>query len=278
MPANQRVFGIYENLQEAQRGIDVMRAAGYRDSDFSILCSQDIGGKDLAIDESTKAPEGIAVGAGAGAILGGALGWLTGIGTLMIPGAGPFLAAGPLVSVLSGIGIGGTVGGLTGALIGGGIPEFEAQRYADRLHGGQVLLSVRCDNSEWANKAVDLLRQTGAEDISGTSEAEGEFDISGQARPKGDSADEHQADFRKHFESFRRDLGAYEEFGPVYAWGFRMAKDPHYANQTFEKSEPDLKRAFSSVNPSMDWEKISSLVLYGWEQAGGRIEVPFAII
>ena len=54
--------------------------------------------------------------AGTGAVLGGGLGWLAGIGALAIPGLGPFIAAGPIMAALSGAALGGTLGGLTGAL------------------------------------------------------------------------------------------------------------------------------------------------------------------
>jgi len=278
MKGNQAVFGVYECTQDTQHAVALMRSAGFRDVDLSVLCAQNLGNKDLAFDKATKAPEGVVAGVSAGAIAGGALGWLTSIGTLVIPGAGPFLAAGPLLGLMAGAGIGGAVAGLAGALIGAGIPEFEARRYAGRIHTGHILLSVHCDNRDWADRGVEVLRQSGAQDISRTSEAEAEFDASERPHRKRDSAQEYEADFQRNFESFHRELGAFEDFAPVYDWGFRMAKDPRYRDQTFEKAEPDLKQVFCVVNPSLEWAKVAMLVLYGWEQAGGKIEHPFAII
>ena len=69
-------------------------------------------------------------------MLGGALGLLAGIGALAIPGVGPLIAAGPIMAALAGVGVGGAVGGFTGALIGMGIPEYEAKRYEGRLQKG----------------------------------------------------------------------------------------------------------------------------------------------
>jgi hypothetical protein len=278
MTKNTAVFGIFESPEDAKQATALLRSVGFRETDLSVLCSQNTGNKDLAVEKTTKAPEGAVAGASAGVILGGALGWLAGIGTLMIPGAGPFLAAGPLMSLLGGVGIGGTVGGLGGALIGTGIPEFEARRYAGRIHRGHVLISVHCDNPDWSTTAALLLRRVGAEDVSKTSEAEAEFDNSDHPHRKRDSAQEYEPEFKKNFESFHRELGAYEVFAPVYDWGFRMARDPRYRDQTFEKAEPDLKQVFCLVNPSAHWDMISTLVLYGWEQAGGGIENRFAII
>src|SRR5205823_2093689 len=133
------------------------------------------GTKDLAHERNTKAPEGVATGATSGAVIGGTLGWLVGIGALAIPGLGPFIAAGPVVAALAGVGAGGAVGGIAGALIGLGIPEYEAKRYEGRIKGGGILLSVHSDNSEWTKRAKDILEQTGAENISSTSEARADF-------------------------------------------------------------------------------------------------------
>jgi hypothetical protein len=274
----QAVFGIFANTEDAKHTVKLLYSAGFREVDLSVLSSETQGNKDLAIEKTTKAPEGAVAGVSAGAILGGALGLLTGMGALMIPGAGPFLAAGPLMSLLSGLGIGGTVGGLAGALIGAGVPEFEAKRYEGRIQGGHVLLSVHCDNKEWADKAAEILEGGGGEDISRTKEAEANFDASERPHPKRDSPYEYEPEFRKNFDTFHSELGVYEKFAAVYQWGYEMAKDPRYREETFEKAEPDLKQTFCLMNPSADWTKISPLVLYGWEQAGGRIETRFAII
>jgi hypothetical protein len=72
---------------------------------------------------------------------------------------------------LAGLGVGGAVGGLTGALIGMGIPEFEAKRYEGRLKTGGILLSVHCDTSEEIKRAKVVLERTGGEDVSSTGES-----------------------------------------------------------------------------------------------------------
>jgi hypothetical protein len=278
MNNNQAVFGMYESIEDAHICLEQMGAAGFRDTDLSWLSSQTVGNKDLAVEKGTKAPEGGMAGASAGAILGGALGWLTGAGLLMIPGAGPLLAAGPLLGVLSGVGVGGTVGGLAGVLIGSGIPEFEARRYAGRIHRGHIVVSVHCDNAEWVEKAEDVFRRTSATDVSRVDEAQAEFDITDRPRPRRESASEHEEDFKKNFESFQNHLGRFEEFASFYRFGFHMAQDPRYRQETFEKVQPELKQELRRAYPSRDWDEISALVLYGWEQAGGAIEHRFVII
>ena len=123
-------------------------------------------------------------GASTGAIIGGALGWLAGIGALAIPGIGPFIAAGPIVAALSGIGAVGTVGGLAGALIGVGIPEYEAKRYEGRIRSGGILLSVHCDASDWVKRAKEVLEHTGASDIATSSEAKADFNSTEKPLPR----------------------------------------------------------------------------------------------
>ena len=113
-----------------------------------------------------------------GGVVGGTLGLLAGIGALAIPGVGPLIAAGPIMATLAGAGAGGAVGGLVGALVGMGIPEYEAKRYEGAVKGGGTLLSVHCDTSEQIDAAKTALKNTGARDISSSSEA-GSKDTSG---------------------------------------------------------------------------------------------------
>src|SRR6202048_4973850 len=126
---NTAVFGIYSSYGQVESGVDALRAAGFRSTDISVLFPENVGSKDFAHEKSTKAPEGATAGGGAGAVVGGTLGWLAGIGTLAIPGLGPFIAAGPIMAALAGSAVGGAIGGFAGVLIGMGIPEYEAKRY-----------------------------------------------------------------------------------------------------------------------------------------------------
>src|SRR5271168_2118489 len=169
------VFGIYQNEKKEERTVDDLMAAGFSNDDISVLLPDNQGTKDFAHDKSTKAPEGTAAGVTTGGVVGGTLGLLAGIGVLAIPGIGPFIAAGPIVSALAGLGVGGAVGGLIGALVGMGIPEYEAKRYEGHIKAGGVLLSVHCDTSDEITRAKDLLKHTGAQDISSSGEASAEY-------------------------------------------------------------------------------------------------------
>jgi hypothetical protein len=181
--ANRRsaVFGICHDRTTADRAVEQLRANGFRSSDVSVLLPEQVGTQDLAHQRATKAPEGAAAGVGAGAVLGGALGWLAGIGAMVIPGVGPFVAAGPIVAALAGLGVGGAVGGVAGALIGFGIPEYEAKRYEGLVHRGGILISIHSDDSDWAKKGKRILEMCGVRDVSTAGEAPGESQQSARA-------------------------------------------------------------------------------------------------
>jgi hypothetical protein len=181
---NTAVFGIYPNYSSVESGVEALKVGGFRNTDISVLFPENAGSKDFAHEKGTKAPEGAAAGAGTGAVAGGVLGWLVGIGTLAIPGVGPFIAAGPIVAALAGAGVGGTVGGITGALIGLGIPEYEAKRYEGRVRSGGILLSVHSDSTEWTKRAKEILERTGAQDIAATGEASADYATSDRPLPR----------------------------------------------------------------------------------------------
>lgn len=168
---NTAVFGIYPSLTAVEISVDELKAAGFRNADISVLFPESSGTRDFAHQKSTKAPEGATTSGGTGVVAGGALGWSMGIAALAIPGLGPFIAAGQIVAAFAGAGVGGTIGGIAGALIGMGIPEYEAKRYEGRVKDGGILLSVHSDNSGWTKRAKEILRRTGAQDIASTGEA-----------------------------------------------------------------------------------------------------------
>src|SRR6202521_182981 len=170
------VFGIYSTRTAVENATDSLVRAGFPTSVISVLLPESPGGpKEMGTEKATKAPEGAAAGVATGGVIGGTLGLLAGIGMLAIPGLGPFIAAGPIMGALSRLGGGGGVGGLICAPVGMGIPEYEAKRYEGRIKEGGVLLSVHCDTSDEITRAKDLLKQTGAQDISSSGEAGADY-------------------------------------------------------------------------------------------------------
>lgn len=165
------VYCIANSDAQAVRIANRLRKSGFSASDISVLAPDRSGTRDLGHVNATKAPEGAVAGAGSGALLGGALGWLAGIGALAIPGVGPLIAAGPILATLSGVALGGAMGGLAGALMGAGIPEFEAQQFEGRLREGNILISVHAEDSDEAGRIRQIYSEEKAENITTGSEA-----------------------------------------------------------------------------------------------------------
>lgn len=166
------VFCITQTNDQVERIVSDLKAAGFSNNDISVLLPDKTGDRDAGHEKHTKSPEGTAIGGTLGIGTGAVLGWLAGIGTLAIPGLGPFIAAGPIMAALSGAALGAAAGGLTGALVGLGIPEYEAKRYEGKIQGGNALISVHTETSEARETVEDIFERANAEDISSTGEAE----------------------------------------------------------------------------------------------------------
>jgi len=163
------VFGFAENEAQAARIVDQLRGAAFPDAAISVLAPAPAQVAD-ALDDgtSTKAPEGAVAGVGTGGLIGGALGWLTGVGALAIPGLGPFIAAGPLLAVLTGAAVGATVGGVAGGLVGLGLTDRDTERYEAELRAGRILVSVRATTPSGVDAAQRIFAANGAHEVSAT--------------------------------------------------------------------------------------------------------------
>jgi uncharacterized membrane protein len=163
------VFGIVKSHSQAEQVVEGLQDSGFPVSEISVLLPDKEGKHDIGHVKATKAPEGATTGATTGGVTGGVLGLLAGIGALAIPGVGPFIAAGPIMAALSGAAIGATTGGVVGALVGMGIPEVEAKRYEGKLKSGNYLIAVHVRDGEEKDRAKEIFKSAGAEDISTTS-------------------------------------------------------------------------------------------------------------
>ncbi len=157
-----------QNNTQADRVLSQLQSAGFTNQEVSILFPEKEDYKRWVHEKDTKAPEGAATGASTGGVIGGILGWLAGIGSLAIPGIGPFIAAGPIMAALSGTAIGALVGGLTGTLVGLGIPEYVAKEYEKNLKAGEILIAVHTtdDEKEKRDSARKIFKDAEAKHIS----------------------------------------------------------------------------------------------------------------
>jgi hypothetical protein len=155
------VTALYDTYGDASSAINVLEAAGFSRSDISIVAnnSENWHRKERA----TNAAEDAAGGAEAGAIVGGVGGLLTGLGVMAIPGVGPVVAAGWLVATAVGAVAGAAVGGATGGIIGSmtkaGIPEADANVYAEGVRRGGALVTAMVDDSRETEARTILLRE-----------------------------------------------------------------------------------------------------------------------
>jgi hypothetical protein len=157
------VAGLFNNRSSAERAVENLVDAGFSRDDISLLMSDATRGREFALQMATKAPEGAAAGATIGGVLGAVAAGLVALGIIVVPGLA-LVAAGPIVATLAGLGAGAAAGGLTGALIGLGIPEHEAKFYHEGIERGGILVGVY-SHDDRAGQARKILEASGAERV-----------------------------------------------------------------------------------------------------------------
>jgi uncharacterized protein (TIGR02271 family) len=163
----QTVVGLFDRFEDAEKAVRELRDAGFRAENINLV-ARDTEGKFTrevdARDEESGGAEGAAKGAGIGAALGGIGGLLVGLGALAIPGIGPVVAAGPIISTLAGAGIGAVSGGLIGALVDWGVPREHAETYAEGIRRGGTLVIIRTEERH-GSLAAGILNRHNPVDI-----------------------------------------------------------------------------------------------------------------
>lgn len=311
------VVAIYDNFQTANSAVRDLIDSGYPRDKISLVAAnergeytetgaQTIQRTDTEVDTTDAVADetgaGAGVGAGIGAAIGGIGGLLVGLGALTIPGIGPVIAAGPLavaLSTLTGAGVGavagGVTGGLLGALIGLGIPEEEAEYYAEGIRRGGVLLTVQADDynteqiitilnhhnpmdinqraSEWREQGWSgfdpsrdpmtetdrptMVPQTGA----------GPIDISAGTMDvdQVDTGDFDATRYRTHYNTYLSGSGyPYDYYIPAYQYGHELRRDARYQNRSWDEIEYDVHRDWERDHPGT-WERFKASIRNAWE-------------
>lgn len=151
------VFCFATSRTQAGYIVDQLKAARFSSNDISALLTD----QDSAQVKRTKVPEGVVAGLG----IGGALGWIAGIGFLAIPGFGEIMDASPILAALTGTAVGAVVGGVCGGWIGRSIQERESRRDHDLLQDGSILISVHAENSSEITRAEVIFADAGGQGI-----------------------------------------------------------------------------------------------------------------
>ncbi|HKV39017.1 MAG TPA: hypothetical protein VJX67_07380 [Blastocatellia bacterium] len=157
------VTGIFKTRLSAERAIEDLVNLGYSREDISLLMSDVTRGREFGLQMATKAPEGAAAGVAIGGVVGAVAASLVALGIIIVPGLS-LVAAGPVVAALAGLGAGAAAGGMTGALIGLGLPEHEAVFYHEAIEQGGILVGVY-SHDDRADRARKILDAAGAEKV-----------------------------------------------------------------------------------------------------------------
>jgi hypothetical protein len=175
---------------------------------------------------------------------------------------------------------GGTGGGIAGALIGMGIPEYEAKRYEGKIREGNILISVHAENSDEVSRAKDVFKSAGAEDISYTGE-EGVTDHSRDASYQTSAPrSTHSYDtepYTSYEPGFRQDFAAmhgvtgrqYSDYEPAYQYGYTLATDPRYRDRDWDVLEPEARRGWAEHGRGT-WEEFKDAVRRARDRVRGR--------
>ncbi len=162
--AERTIARLYDSHAAAVRVVNDLEAAGVPSKDISVVSRNQDDRRDTTTVRHGDAADDAGKGAGVGAIVGGGAGLLAGIGALAIPGLGPVVAAGWLVSTLVGAAAGAAAGAATGGLIGSltnaGVPEREAHVYAEGVRRGGSLVTVRTDDARVAEVDAIMCRNS----------------------------------------------------------------------------------------------------------------------
>jgi hypothetical protein len=156
----QTVTALYDTYDSAVSAVNALEQSGVPHTDISIVSNN--ADNRYSKDRSTNAAEDAGKGAGVGAAVGGIGGLLTGLGLLAIPGVGPVVAAGWLVATAAGAAtgaaVGGAAGGLVGSLSSAGVPEHDANFYAEGVRRGGTLVTARVEDAR-ASTAREILQR-----------------------------------------------------------------------------------------------------------------------
>lgn len=167
IPETRTVIALFDSFETAQHAVQALVDNGFLADNISLIAHDP---QQQLVKQFGGHPssEGATIGATGGALIGGVSGLLASIGTLMIPGIGPVLAAGSLAATLGatalGAGLGAAAGGIVGALVGMGVSETEAGSYAEGVRRGGTLVTVEAAGM-MVDRAYAILRDYGAVDM-----------------------------------------------------------------------------------------------------------------
>jgi hypothetical protein len=172
MLESNAVVGIFNTHTEAETSIKELQLAGFNMKKLSIV------GKDYHTEEHIigyyNAGDRMKVWGKLGAFWGGFWGLLFGSAMFVVPGLGPLVVFGPLVSwmvgALEGAVLGGGVSILAAALYSIGIPQDSCLQYETAVKSNQFLV-IAHGNGDEVSTARNILQTAGAAHVGVHAEA-----------------------------------------------------------------------------------------------------------
>jgi hypothetical protein len=139
MVTSTRITAVFPTADSCEAAVKDLRAQGVSDDRLGVIKHH-----------NASAGAAMAAGATEGLLAGGAIGAAFGLASVLIPGVGPFIAAGFLAPTLGAIGgaaatgaiVGGSAGLISGALARIGYTDKESAMLAKELEHGQVVLVI----------------------------------------------------------------------------------------------------------------------------------------
>lgn len=169
----QAVTGVFKTQDQADDAIQQLRSLGIADKRIGIVrpgTAPERLEAGVPITDTEEPGMGRAMGAAVGGAMGAAGGATAGlaVASLVIPGIGPLVAFGMLGAALLG-----TVGAAAGSVVGDtveeelgeGIPHEDIYLYEDALRHGHTVLIAYTDEGDQADRAGEVMRAAGAEDL-----------------------------------------------------------------------------------------------------------------
>jgi hypothetical protein len=267
------VVALYNNVEDASRVVSLLTNEGIRANDINMVAGDpdnQYAGQ-IRVDGPSPEAEAAGTGVAAGGVIGGLLGVLVGVGAFAIPGLGPVIAAGPLVSGLIGAALGAAGGGLVGALVEWGVGEEEAEFYLEGVRRGGTLVVVRAPD-EQAGSVAALMNQPGLVDIE---QAAGDWRNDGWTGYGGDyddvEFDTADREFRQHFDTtYAADEEfPYSRYVPAYRFGYFAAADDRFRGMDWAEAEPGVAAAWKAEfgRGDEDWERYRDALRFSYHKA-----------
>ena len=230
----QAVTGVFKSQDQAENAVNQLRSLGIADKRIGIVrpgTAPERLEAGVPVTDTEEPGMGRAMGAAVGGAMGAAGGATAGlaVASLVIPGIGPLIAFGMLGAALLG-----TVGAAAGSAVGDtveeelgeGIPHEDVYLYEDALRHGHAVLIVYADEGDQADRAGEVMRAAGAEDLDVLRE-------NWWDELKNDERTNYQGNFDRDEASYRR--------------GYTAALHPQHRGRAYSDVEDQLRTQYANT-------------------------------